>query len=121
VGIEIDYENDRSPNLRDLQEFIAVYRSFLPYDAAATKPAARRTIDLAPGDEYLVPLTQYATAHPILDYANAMVSFHPVSASDLERGWEEHVQGRPPVPPLAPAKLTGSLYAVASAPECDKP
>lgn len=128
VGIEIDYENDRSPNLSGLQEFIAAYRALVPYDAAATNQAARLTIDLAPGDRYLVPLTQYATsnwlttARPILDYANAMVSFQPVSASELERSWEEHVQGRPPVPPLAPAKLTGSLYAVARGhvlPECN--
>ena len=119
VGIEIDYENDRGPNLRGLQEFIAAYRSIFPYDAAATNPAARLTIDLAPGDEYLVPLTQYATshwlttAHPVLDYANAMVPFHPVSASDLEKGWQEHVRGRPSIPPLAPARLTGSLHMVA--------
>jgi hypothetical protein len=128
VGIEIDYENDRSPNLGGLQQFIAAYRSILPYDAAAANPAARLTIDLAPGDEYLVPLTQYATshwlatAHPVLDYANAMVPFRPVSASVLEEGWEEHVRGRPPIPPLAPAKLTGSLYTVAGGhvlPECD--
>lgn len=128
VGIEIDYENDRSPNLRGLQEFVAAYRSILPYDAAATNPAARLTIDFAPGDEYLVPLTQYATshwlttAHPVLDYANAMVPFEQTSAPALEQGWEEHVRGRPPVPPLAPAKLTGSLYTVAGGhalPECN--
>ncbi len=119
VGIEIDYENDRRPNTRGLQEFIAAYRStILPYDAGAIHPAARLTIDLAPGDEYLVPLTRYAvshwltTAHPVLDYANAMVPFHPVSASEFEKGWEEHVEGRPPVPPLAPSKLTGSLYTM---------
>lgn len=128
AGIEIDYENDRTPNIRGLQEFITTYRSILPYDAGGTDPAARLTIDLAPGDEYLVPLTQYATshwlatAHPVLDYANAMVPFHPVSASGLEEGWEEHVRGKPPVPPLAPAKLTGSLYTVSDGhvlPECN--
>jgi hypothetical protein len=120
VGIEIDYENDHSPNLPGLQQFIAAYRSILPYDRAATDPAARLTIDLAPGDEYLVPLTRYATshwlttAHPVLDYANAMVPFEQTSASALEQDWREHVRGRPPIPPLAPAKLTGSLYTVAA-------
>jgi hypothetical protein len=127
VGIEIDYENDRSPNVGGLQGFITAYRSILPYDAAATNPAARLTIDLAPGDEYLVPLTRYATsrwlttAYPVLDYANAMVPFEQTSASALEQDWEEHVRGRPPVPPLAPAKLTGSLYTVGAGhvlPEC---
>jgi len=128
VGTEIDYENDRNPNLSGLQRFITAYRSVLPYDGAAINPAARLTLDLAPGDEYLVPLTRYATsnwltvAHPVLDYANAMVPLHPASASDLEKDWEEHVQGRPPIAPLAPAKLTGSLYTGARKhvlPECN--
>jgi len=116
VGIEIDYENDRRPNLRGLQEFITAYRSLLSYDAAATNPAARLTIDLALDDRYLVPLTQYASAnwltttHQVLDYANAMVPFKQLSASALEKGWEEHIRGKPPIPPLAPAKFTGSLY-----------
>jgi hypothetical protein len=51
VGIEIDYENDHHPNLGGLQQFIDAYRSLLPYDAVGTNPAARLTIDLAPGDE----------------------------------------------------------------------
>jgi hypothetical protein len=127
VGTEIDYENDRSPNLSGLQEFIAAYRSLLPYEAAATNPAARLTIDLAPGDEYLVPLTQYATsnwlttAHPVLDYANAMVPFEQTSASALEENWEEHVRGKAPIAALAPAKFTGSLYTATRGhvlPEC---
>jgi hypothetical protein len=71
-----------------------------------------------------VPLSRYATSHwlatvhPVVDYANAMVPFHPVCASKLEEGWEEHIRGRPPVPPLAPAS---SLYTVAGKhvlPEC---
>jgi hypothetical protein len=116
VGIEIDYENDHSPNLVGLQKFINAYRSILPYDAAGTNPAARLTIDLAPGDGYLVSLTQYATdnwlttSKPILDYANAMVAFERVGTSIAEAGWQEHINGKSPIPPLAPAKLTGSLY-----------
>ena len=116
VGIEIDYENDHSPNLRGLQEFITAYRSVLPYDTAATNPAARLTIDLAQGDGYLIPLTQYATTnwlttrHPVLDYANAMVSSEQTSASISEYRWQEHILGKAPIPPLAPAKFTGSLY-----------
>ncbi|MGD0962736.1 MAG: hypothetical protein ABSA57_02405 [Candidatus Acidiferrales bacterium] len=116
VGIEIDYENDHRPNLSGLQEFITAYRSVLPYGAASANPASRLTIDLALDDDYLAPLTQYATtnwltiAHPVLDYANAMVSSEQASASVLEEGWKEHVQGKAPIPPLAPAKFTGSLY-----------
>jgi hypothetical protein len=116
VGIEIDYENDHTPNLGGLDEFIAAYRSLLPYDAAAKNPAARLTIDLAMDDDYLVPLTQYATANwlttgrPVLDYANAMVSSEQTSASMLEDGWREHIEGRAGIPPLAPSKLTGSLF-----------
>src|ERR1700730_8270693 len=32
VGIEIDYENNTSPNLTGLQSFINAYRAILPYD-----------------------------------------------------------------------------------------
>ncbi len=116
VGVEIDYENDHRPNLGGLQEFITAYRSVFPYGAASRNPASRLTIDLALDDGYLAPLTQYATSnwltitHPVLDYANAMVSSEQASASALEEGWKEHVQGRAPIPPLAPAKFTGSLY-----------
>jgi hypothetical protein len=116
VGIEIDYENDRSPNLAGLQSFIAAYRSLVPFDPAGTNLAARLTIDLADDDDYLTALTQYATANwlrtsrPVLDYANAMVPFGRPDASAVEAGWEEHIGGKPPVLPLAPAKLAGSLY-----------
>ena len=128
VGTEIDYENDRSPNLKGLQEFITAYRSVLPYDAAATNPAARLTIDLALDDGYLMPLTRYASAnwlttrHLVLDYANAMVPFGQLKAFAFEKGWEEHVRGKPPILPVAPAKFTGSLYMVTSkgvSPECN--
>ena len=50
VGIEIDYEENRNPNLAGLEAFINVYRSQHPYDATGTNPAARLTIDLAAGD-----------------------------------------------------------------------
>lgn len=132
VGIEIDYENNTSPNLTALQSFINAYRAILPYDAAGANPAARLTIDLAAGDQYLVPLAAKATADwlntttPVLDYANAMVpNKQPPSASSAESNWQQHVSGypriTPPVPPLAPAKMTGSLYIVTGknpAPEC---
>ena len=55
------------------------------------------------------------TANPVLDYANAMVpNKQPTNASSAEANWDEHVVGKsnfaPPIPPLAPAKFTGSLY-----------
>src|SRR6267154_3140687 len=106
VGIEIDYENNTSPNLTALQAFINAYRAILPYDATGANPAARLTIDLAAGDQYLVPLAAKATA----DWLNTSAP---------------HISGypriTPPVPPLAPAKMTGSLYIVTGknpAPEC---
>lgn len=121
VGIEIDYENASSPNLTGLQAFINAYRSVEPYDATGTNPAARLTIDLAAGDRWLIPLATKATtdwlttSNPVLDYANAMVpGKQPSSASAAEGNWQEHVDGKPqfspPIPPLAPAKLTGSLF-----------
>jgi hypothetical protein len=103
VGIEIDYEENRNPNLDGLQAFIDAYRSVHPYDPAGTDHAARLTIDLAAGDRWLIALTERATAQwlrtddPVLDYANAMVD--------------------PPIPPLAPAKLTGSLWLTGRRPE----
>jgi hypothetical protein len=132
VGIEIDYEENMNPNLTGLQAFIDAYRSRLPYDATGTNHAARLTIDLAAGDRWLIPLTQKATAdwlntsRPVLDYANAMVtSRQPNSAADAQANWQEHIDGKPqyspPIPPLAPAKFTGSLYIVTGsqpAPEC---
>jgi len=132
VGIEIDYENNTSPNLAALQNFITAYRSVLPYDATGANPAARLTIDLAAGDQYLVPLAAKATtdwlntSSPVLDYANAMVpNRQPNSAANAQSNWQQHVSGypriTPPVPPLAPAKMAVSLYIVTGknpAPEC---
>jgi hypothetical protein len=131
VGIEIDYENTTSPNLSGLQSFVSAYRSQIPYDATGTNPAARLTVDLGAGDRFLTDLSRYATTNwlntssPVLDYANAMVPNKQPSASAAEGNWLEHVNGEPqfapPVPPLAPAKFTGSLFIVTGhnpAPEC---
>src|SRR5262245_18774798 len=79
VGIEIDYEQNTTPNLTGLQVFINAYRSQLPYDATGANAAARLTIDVGAGDRFLIDLDRKATsdwlstANPVLDYANAMV------------------------------------------------
>ena len=133
VGIEIDYEENMNPNIAGLQAFINAYRRAYPYDATGSNPRARLTIDLAAGDRWLIPLTTKATtdwlttSSPVLDYANAMVpSRQPSSATDAITNWQEHVDGKPsyspPIPPLAPAKFTGSLYLVQGTkvlPECN--
>ena len=132
VGIEIDYEENTSPNLAGLQAFINAYRSVLPYDSTGNNHAARLTIDLAAGDRWLIALTREATEKwlntttPVLDYANAMVPSRQPSTSGAIANWQEHVDGKPqydpPILPLAPAKFTGSLYIVAGtniAPECN--
>jgi len=132
VGIEIDYEENSNPNLAGLQAFINAYRSKLPYDPTGNNHAARLTIDLAAGDRWLIGITQKATtdwlktSSPVLDYANAMVpSRQPRSASAATTNWQEHIDGKPqyspPIPSLAPAKFTGSLFLVTGkspAPEC---
>jgi Glycosyl hydrolases family 18 len=120
VGIEIDYEENNNPDLTGLQAFIDAYRSVLPYDHTGNNHAARLTIDLAAGDRWLIDLTQKATAdwlntaNPVLDYANAMVPARQPSSSSAITNWKEHVDGKPqydpPIPPLAPAKFTGSLF-----------
>ncbi len=132
VGIEIDYENDASPNLAGLQEFISAYRSMLSYDPTGANPAARLTIDLAAGDRFLVALCRKATsdwlsgANPVLDYANATVPNGQPSASQAEANWQEHVVGRtnvnPPILPLPPAKVTVGVRLVIGStaqPECN--
>lgn len=128
VGVEIDYENTRTPNTSGLQQFVTAYRSQIPYDASGANWSARLTIDLGAGDQYLTILAKYAgqnwlnTANPVLDYANAMVpNKQPTSASNAESNWSQHIQGYNGVPPLAPAKMTASLYIVTgtnAAPEC---
>jgi hypothetical protein len=132
VGIEIDYEENTTPNLAGLQSFITAYRSQLPYDATGANPAARLTIDVGAGDRFLIDLDRKATSdwlstsNPVLDYANALVpSKQPPSASSAEGNWQEHVDGKsnfaPPILPLAPAKFTGSLYITSGhnpLPEC---
>ena len=132
VGIEIDYEENANPDLAGLQAFIDAYRSVYPHDETGQDHRARLTIDLAAGDRWLIALTHYATVNwldltkPVLDYANAMVpNRQPGSAADAIANWYEHIEGKPryapPIPPLAPAKFTGSLYITTGrkpAPEC---
>jgi hypothetical protein len=52
----------------------------------------------------------------VLDYANAMVPNKQPRTSAAESNWQEHISGypriTPPVPPLAPAKVTGSISLV---------
>lgn len=120
VGIEIDYEQNTDPNLAGLQAFISAYRAIHPYDASGSDPRARLTIDLAAGDRWLIDIGRKATADwlrtdtPVLDYANAMVPARQPSATKAIANWQEHIDGKPqyspPIPPLAPAKFTGSLY-----------
>ena len=130
VGIEIDYEENRNPDLDGLQQFIDAYRFVHPYDDTGSNPAARLTIDLAAGDRWLIALTERATADwlnttdPLLDYANAMVTPRQPSADGAIANWQEHIDGKPqydpPIPPLAPAKFTGSVWLTGRkpAPEC---
>lgn len=131
VGIEIDYEENSSPNLDGLQSFIDSYRSYVhpatgqgtQYDPTGANHAARLTIDLGAGDRFLIAIARKATAdwlntvNPVLDYANALVpNRQPGSAADAQANWQEHIDGMPrfspPIGPLAPAKLTGALYIV---------
>jgi hypothetical protein len=127
VGIEIDYEENQNPNLDGLQAFIDAYRSVHPFDPTGANHAARLTIDLAAGDRWLIALTERATERwlntetPVLDYANAMVTPRQSSADTYMGHWQEHIDGKPqydpPILPLAPAKLTGSLWLTGRRPE----
>lgn len=76
---------------------------------------------------WIIALTERATAQwlntsdPVLDYANAMVTPRQSSADAYMGHWQEHIDGKPqydpPIPPLAPAKLTGSLWLTGRRPE----
>jgi hypothetical protein len=120
VGIEIDYEGSSDASIAALQQFVDAYRSLLPYDATGNNPASRLTVDLAAGDRWLIALAAKATrdwlttSNPVLDYANAMVPSKQPDSSSAESNWQEHIDGNsrmsPPIPPLAPCKLTGSLF-----------
>jgi hypothetical protein len=139
VGTEIDYEENSSPRLSALQTFITAYRNYVypvdgkgtQFDPTGANRAARLTIDLAAGDRWLIDICRQATSSwltttaPVLDYANAMVPNKQPNTSGAETNWQEHIDGKPqfspPIPPLAPAKFTGSLYIVTGnrpAPEC---
>jgi hypothetical protein len=83
------------------------------------------TIDLGAGDQFLTDLSRYATANWLND-ASPVLDLQPSSASAAESNWQQHITGKanyaPPVPPLAPNRLTGSLYIVTGhnpAPECN--
>jgi hypothetical protein len=132
VGIEIDYENDPSPNLTALQQFITAYRLILPYDPTGANPAAHLTIDLAAGDQYLIALCRKATsdwltaANPALDWANATVPNGQPDATDAETNWQQHDDGKPdynpPILPLPPARFTTAvrlLLGNVTEPECN--
>jgi len=139
VGIEIDYEENTSANLVELEQFIRGYRSVHPFDPSNTSMPRRLTIDTAAGDRWLIGINQKATAdwlrttnHPqgqdpaiALDWANAMVPARQPSPSSAIANWQEHIDGKsqyaPPVPPLAPAKFTAGLYIAegsSARPEC---
>src|SRR5207237_1867683 len=124
--MESDYEKSSNPNLSGLQQFVSANRSVVPYDATGSNFAARLTIDIGDGDTYLTALANYAvtnwlkTSAPVLDYANAMVGSQKTSVATLESGWQQHVAGiSGSVPPMAPAKLTGSLWLVGGKPNCN--
>lgn len=127
VGMEIDYEKSSNPNLTGLEQFVTAYRKVLPYDATGSNYPARLTIDLGNNDQYLTATANYATKNwlnttsPVLDYANAMVASQNTSITTLENGWQQHISGTSSVPPLAPARLTGSLWVVGNTviPNCN--
>ena len=108
MGFEIDYENNLSPILTALQAFIAAYRAILPYDPSGSNPAARLTIDLAAGDQFLVGLCQKASADwltgstPLLDWANATVPNDQPAASSFETSWQQHASGETVVGVVVP-------------------
>jgi hypothetical protein len=136
VGIEIDYEENRDPDLVGLETFIRGYRAVHPYAPTSGSSRSRLTLDTAAGDRWLIGVNRKATADWLrtagqdpavaLDWSNAMVPARQPSTSGAIVNWQEHVDGKPqydpPVLPLAPARFTGGLYVAEGSqarPECN--
>jgi len=69
VGIAFDYEENRSPNLTALEQFIRAYRGEgLPYDPSGVNHATRLTIDLAAGDRELAGARGWQAAVRAADF-----------------------------------------------------
>ena len=133
VGIEIDYEENTSPNLAGLQAFINAYRSHASVRRHRANHAARLTIDLAAGDRWLIAIDRKGDAPTGCDTAHAGAGLRqrdgagPATASASRRhaNWQEHVDGKPQYsPPIrrwrrrsSPAACTSSTGNRA-APEC---
>ncbi len=132
VGIEIDYEENTSPNLAGLQAFINALPLRPPLRRDGREPRGAADDRSGGGRPLAHRADRKATADwlntttPVLDYANAMVTSKQANnAAAAQADWQEHIDGKaqynPPIPPLAAAKFTGALYIVTGqspAPEC---
>src|SRR5215212_2837363 len=87
VGIEIDYEENNSPNLTGLQAFITAFRSQNPYDATGATHSARLTIDLGAGNRWLVPSIKRPAQ---------IGSVRPIRSSTMPMPW--WLPGQTPIP-----------------------
>ena len=128
VGMEIDYEKSSNPDLVDLQKFVTAYRSVLSYDASGANQAARLHDRF--GRRRYVPdcsgeLRDYQLAedHDIgAGLCECHGKFARTSITSSEGFWQQHIDGLSgSVPPLAPAKLAGSVWVVGNniVPNCN--
>jgi len=121
VGIEIDYENENSATLNNLDTFVKTYRSIIAYGESAGNLL---TVDTGAGTGYLTSVSVKASGwlnSSQVNWENAMVTGSPYDdASTPEYYWTQHLTGASwaSLPPVAPNQLTGGMYASSGAKEC---
>ncbi|WP_432836415.1 hypothetical protein [Dactylosporangium sp. CA-092794] len=111
---------------------VQVYGAWHCGNDACTWGTVRTVAEFDSKNHWLIDLDRKATADwlrtdaPVLDYANAMVPSKQPAAGGATSNWQEHLDGKPqyspPIPPLSPAKFTGSLYVAEGSkvrPECN--
>jgi len=126
VGIEIDYENDNGATLDQLDNFVKVYRSIIPFNDSPSPPAETLlTVDLGAGTGYLTGISQHASGwlnSSIANWANAMVSGSPwPNVQSASPYWLQHLDGThwAGIPAMDPSQLIVSNYISSDAPNCD--
>jgi len=125
VGIEIDYEQDSSAQLANLDTFVKTYRSIIPYEAGnSPSPKSLLTIDLGAGTGYLTQLSKSTStwlSNKQINWAYAMVSGEiDPSLPDISQYWQQHLDGVnwAQIPPMAPSDLVVCLYASSNSRNC---
>jgi len=125
VGIEIDYEQDSSSQLANLDTFVKAFRAVNPFESGNNpSPKSILTIDLGAGTGFLTQLSKQTStwlSNKQINWAYAMVSgeVDPTLAG-ASQYWQQHLDGASwaQIPPMAPSDLVVCLYASSNSKNC---